>query len=70
LYKTSGCYIIKHTTCKVGVIYGDGINYDSIHQILWNITTRGFSTDNIVFGCGSGILQQVNRDTMKFAIKM
>ena len=29
----------------------------------------GFSTDNVVFGMGGGLLQQVNRDTMQFAMK-
>lgn len=54
---------------KVGMIYGDGINYGSIRQIMWNVTINGFSTDNIVLGCGGGLLQQIDRDTLKFAIK-
>ena len=29
----------------------------------------GFSIDNIAFGMGSGLLQQVNRDTLNFAMK-
>jgi len=54
---------------KVGVIYGDGINYDSIGAILDAVTAAGYSTDCIVFGMGGGLLQQVNRDTHKFAFK-
>jgi nicotinamide phosphoribosyltransferase len=54
---------------KVGVIYGDGINYDSISSILFRMYLAGFSTDNIVFGMGGALLQQVNRDTQKFAFK-
>ena len=54
---------------KVGVIYGDGINYDSIKEILTEIRSKGYSIDNIVFGMGGGLLQQVNRDTQKFAFK-
>ena len=54
---------------KVGVIYGDGINFESIGEILDNITNNGYSTDNIVLGCGGKLLQDVNRDTLKFAIK-
>jgi nicotinamide phosphoribosyltransferase len=29
----------------------------------------GFSADNIAFGSGGGLLQQLNRDTLKFAFK-
>lgn len=54
---------------KVGVIYGDGINYDSIKEILETLKENGYSIDNIVFGMGGGLLQQVNRDTQKFAFK-
>ncbi len=54
---------------KVGVIYGDGINYESINSILFRMELAGFSTDNLVFGMGGALLQQVNRDTQKFAFK-
>lgn len=54
---------------QVGVIYGDGINYDSIEEILQAVVGAGFSTDNIVFGCGGKLLQAMDRDTQKFAFK-
>lgn len=54
---------------KVGVIYGDGINYDKIEEILETLKENGYSIDNIVFGMGGGLLQQLNRDTQKFAFK-
>jgi nicotinamide phosphoribosyltransferase len=54
---------------KVGVIYGDYIAYGMIDDILAAMEREGFSTDNVVFGMGGGLLQQVNRDTFKFAIK-
>ncbi|KKM66610.1 hypothetical protein LCGC14_1479460 [marine sediment metagenome] len=54
---------------KVGIIYGDFISYGMIDDILSAVTKEGFTTDNIVFGMGGGLLQQVNRDTYKFAIK-
>jgi len=54
---------------KVGVIYGDFIAYGMIDDILAAMEREGFSTDNVVFGMGGGLLQQVNRDTFKFAIK-
>lgn len=55
---------------KIGVIYGDRISYDMIKLILDRLVNRKqFSTDNIVFGMGGSLLQQVNRDTYKFAFK-
>lgn len=54
---------------KVGVIYGDGINYDSIGEILRALDVRHFPIDGIVFGCGGALGQQVHRDTQKFACK-
>ena len=54
---------------KVGVIYGDYIRYGMIDDILSEMEKNGFSTDNIVFGMGGALLQQVNRDTFKFAFK-
>lgn len=54
---------------KVGVIYGDGIEYDSIDTILHAVISAGFCVSNIVFGQGGGLLQKVNRDTQKFAFK-
>ena len=53
----------------VRVIQGDGINEHSIASILENLTAAGFSADNIVFGMGGELLQTMNRDTLKFAMK-
>lgn len=56
---------------KVGVIYGDWIAYDMIKEICEAMMEAGFCVcpENIVFGMGGGLLQQVNRDTHKFAFK-
>lgn len=54
---------------NVRVIQGDGINVSSIEEILEHITNAGFSADNLAFGCGGGLLQQVDRDTQQFALK-
>lgn len=51
------------------VIQGDGVNYDSIKEILETITSAGYSADNLAFGMGGALLQQINRDTLKFAMK-
>jgi nicotinic acid phosphoribosyltransferase len=54
----------------VRIIHGDGINGpESIREILDLIEKHGWSIDNIAFGMGGGSLQQVNRDTLKFAMK-
>ena len=53
----------------VGVIQGDGINEQSIKTILANMEKAGLSAENIVFGMGGELLQKVNRDTLKYAMK-
>ena len=53
----------------VRVIQGDGVNPDSIRAILERITGAGYATDNLAFGMGGALLQQLNRDTQKFALK-
>jgi nicotinamide phosphoribosyltransferase len=51
------------------VIYGDGINYDSIDEILNLLGDNGFSASNIAFGMGGALLQHHNRDTHGCAYK-
>lgn len=53
----------------VRVIQGDGVDVDSIGVILQRIQQAGFSTENVAFGMGGGLLQKVNRDTLRFAMK-
>lgn len=53
----------------VGIIYGDGINLDSIERILTAVVAAGFAVENIVFGMGGALLQQLDRDSQRFAIK-
>lgn len=54
---------------NVRIIQGDGVNQDSIKQILERLKSEGFSASNIAFGIGGSLLQRVNRDTLKFAYK-
>jgi len=54
---------------QVRVIQGDGINYESLKHILQNMKDHKWSADNVAFGCGGALLQQMNRDTQKFAFK-
>ena len=51
------------------MIQGDGINRNSINDILQVLTDNKWSADNIAFGSGGALLQQLNRDTNMFAIK-
>ncbi len=53
----------------VRVIQGDAICLATIEAILVEMTARGLSADNIAFGMGGELLQKVNRDTQKFAMK-
>jgi nicotinamide phosphoribosyltransferase len=54
---------------KVRVIQGDGVDYAGLQDILEAIRDAGWSTDNVAFGSGGGLLQKLNRDTLKFAFK-
>ena len=51
------------------VIQGDGINVDTVEKILKLMDEKKLSGSNIAFGQGGGLLQEVNRDTLKFAMK-
>ncbi len=51
------------------VIQGDGVNPDSIQEILDSLLYQNISTENIAFGMGGALLQKLNRDTLKFAMK-
>lgn len=54
---------------NVRVIQGDGVNPESIQEILEMMKVLKFSATNIAFGMGGALLQKVDRDTFKFAYK-
>lgn len=54
---------------SIRIIQGDGVNYDTIKEILKEMWIQGWSADNITFGMGGALLQKVNRDTFKYAMK-
>ena len=54
---------------QIRVIQGDGVNYQNILRINSALTRAGWSMDNWGYGMGGALLQQQNRDTMRFAIK-
>ncbi|QEH18810.1 nicotinate phosphoribosyltransferase [Histophilus somni] len=67
-------YILNQKGYKVlpdclRIIQGDGINAQSLPKILDAVMQKGFSAENVNFGMGGGLLQQVNRDTMSWAMK-
>ena len=53
----------------VRIIQGDGISAQTLGKIIDAVMDAGFSAENITFGMGGGLLQQVNRDTMSWAMK-
>lgn len=54
---------------SVRLIQGDGINPVSLQKIIDAVIEAGFSIDNLAFGMGGGLLQQVDRDTLGWAMK-
>jgi nicotinamide phosphoribosyltransferase len=53
----------------VRVIQGDGMTPATIARLIDRLIAEGFAIDNIAFGMGGGLLQLVNRDTLRFAMK-
>lgn len=53
----------------VRVIQGDGMDYYRVNEVLEHITNAGFSSENVYIGSGGGLLQKVNRDDLRFAMK-
>jgi len=54
---------------QVRVIQGDGVNYEAIQDIYKALKSKGISAENLVLGMGGALLQKVDRDTQKFALK-
>lgn len=53
----------------IRLIQGDGVCAASIEAILRAMKARGQSAENVAFGMGGELLQKINRDTQKFAMK-
>lgn len=53
----------------VRVIWGDGMNYDSLNDLLGRITRAGYATSNMAFGMGGALVQKHDRDSHKMAYK-
>lgn len=53
----------------IRVIQGDGINENTIRDILRELQFRKISASNIAFGMGGALLQHLDRDALRFAMK-
>jgi nicotinamide phosphoribosyltransferase len=60
-------YRVLHPAVRV--IQGDGMDLDAIEQLYRAVTTDGWSAENVTVGMGGGLLQKIDRDTMRFAMK-
>ncbi len=53
----------------VRIIYGDGMNLESVTRLMFEAMAEKWSIDNLAFGMGGALLQKVNRDDFNFAFK-
>lgn len=53
----------------IGVLWGDGIGYVGIRNVLHVMKENGWAASNIVFGMGGDLLQKHSRDDQMFAFK-
>lgn len=60
-------YKVLHPSVRV--IQGDGVNQQSINEILEAMMKSGYSAENIAFGMGGKLLQGIDRDTLAYAMK-
>jgi len=66
-FKTEKGYKIFDS--NIGLLWGDGLNYHKIRDILFAMKSHGWAACNIIFGMGGGLHTSVNRDTQRNAFK-
>lgn len=54
---------------QLRIIQGDAVDYDMIGKVYDAVLEAGWAAENVGFGSGGALLQKMNRDTMKFAMK-
>ena len=54
---------------NIGLLWGDGLNYQKIRDILFAMKSNNWAAENIIFGMGGGLHTAVNRDTQRNAFK-
>lgn len=65
-YNAKGYKILED---HVRILQGDGLDLEVAEDLLRRTHLSGWSCDNFAFGIGGALLQKLNRDTQKFAIK-
>jgi len=60
-------YKVLHPSVRV--IQGDGVNPKSIRDIMKVLKQNGYSVENVAMGMGGALLQKLDRDTFKWAMK-
>lgn len=61
-----GYRVLEH----VRVIQGDGMSLTTLPGVVEAVLEAGFSAENVAYGMGGGLLQQLNRDSQRFAYKV
>lgn len=68
-----GCHLTdkgyKVFDMNIGLLWGDGLNYQKIRDILFAMKSNQWAAENIIFGMGGGLHTAVNRDTQRNAFK-
>lgn len=59
----------KVIDANIRVMQSDGVSLQDIQMILGRLEGMGFSSENILFGMGSGLLQKINRNTLSFTMR-
>lgn len=59
----------KELPPQIRIIQGDGIDIKNLSIICGLLIDQKWSINNIAFGSGGGLLQKLNRDTLKCAFK-
>lgn len=54
---------------QVGCLWGDGIKEQGIFDLFDGLAEDHWAADNMVIGMGGGLLQDMTRDTQRFAFK-
>lgn len=54
----------------VRVIWGDGINPAKVDEVLYYLQANGFAAENVIFGMGSALLNEIKRDDVGVALKL
>lgn len=58
-------WLLNEMPENVNVLWGDGLSAEQIKEIV----TKANQPTRLVFGMGGGLLQKVNRDTLRWALK-